>query len=203
MSVLSKKFLGVGLLAIFALCVTAFISSAQSALTADVSDVAKHPDRYVGKRVTVDWKVDRVYSPTVIGLEKNEKHLLVIAPDGFSEQMKKGEPFKGTGVVRKFDKAELAREYKNVHLGKAPLHKIKDVLILGTARSARVEQPQPVAPEQQAGGPTPAPVQEAQNNTTSNRTLPRTASPIQSIGLVGLLSLMFGVGIRALRRQNG
>src|SRR5215831_4940101 len=134
MSVFSKKFLGIGLLALFTLCTTAFISSAQSGQTADVSDVAKHPDQYVGKRVTVDWKVDRVYSPTVIGLEKNEKHLLVIAPNGFSEQMKKGEPFKGTGVVRNFDKAELARDYKNVDLGKAPLHKIKDVLILGTAR---------------------------------------------------------------------
>lgn len=205
MSLFGKKFLGVSLLALFALCATAFISFAQSAQTADVGDVAKHPDQYVGKRVTVDWKVDRVYSPTVIGLEKNEKHLLVIAPDGFSQRMKKGGPFKGTGVVRNFNKAELAREYKNVDLGKAPLHKFKDVLILGTARSAQVEQPQPVAPEQQAEAatPTPAPVQEAQNNNASNRTLPRTASPIQSIGLVGLLSLMLGVGIRALRRQNG
>jgi hypothetical protein len=203
MSLFAKKFLGISLLALFAVCITAFISSAQSGQAADVSDVAKHPDQYVGKRVTVDWKVDRVYSPTVIGLEKNEKHLLVIAPDGFSAHMKKGEPFKGTGVVRNFNKAELAREYKNVDLGKAPLDKIKDVLILGTARSARVEQPQPVAPEPQASAPTPAPVQEAQNNNPENRTLPRTASPIQAIGLVGLLSLMCGVGIRVLRRQNG
>jgi len=197
MSVSDKKFLRIGLLVLFALFTTAFIASAQSAQTADVSDVAKHPDQYAGKQVTVDWKVDHVYSPTVIGLEKNEEHLLVIAPDGFPGNMKKGDPFKGTGVVRNFDKAALAREYKNVDLGKAPLDKIKDVLILGTAKSAQLENPQPVTePDAQ-----PAPVQEAQNNNPS--ALPRTASPLPAIGLLGLLSLIAGLGARTLRRQNG
>jgi len=225
MSAFCKKFLGIGLLVLFALSATAFIASAQSGQTADVSDVAKHPDQYAGKQVTLNWKVDHVYSPTVIGLEKNEEHLLVIAPDGFPGKMKKGDAFKGTGVVRNFDKAALAREYKNVNLGKAPLHKIKDVLILGTVKSAQLEKPQPtviepeiqpVAPEEQAAAPapapalapepapapTPAPVEEAQNDNTP-KTLPRTASPIPAIGLLGLLLLMAGVGVRALRRQNG
>ena len=54
--------------------------SVASAQVVDVNDVVTHPNQYLGKEVTVQWKIDRVYSPTAIGLEKeNEHHLLVVA----------------------------------------------------------------------------------------------------------------------------
>src|SRR6185369_5531548 len=95
---------------------------AQVGQTVDVSDVAKNPQQYMGKEVTVEWKVDRVYSPNAIGLEKDEKHLLVIGVTpgalGDTSAMKKGDPFAATGVVRNFDRAGLERQYGTIDFGK-------------------------------------------------------------------------------------
>jgi hypothetical protein len=160
-------------------------SSVHSGQVADVADVAKHPDQYMGKDVTVEWKIDRVYSPTTIGLEKDEHHLLVVAvpPAVLSkDQMKKDDPFTATGKIRNFDRAQLEREYGSIDFGNTPLDKFKDkpVLVVTRGRSARLGQ-QPAA---------------------SPKALPRTASSLPALGLAGLLCVMLGFGIPLLRRSS-
>jgi hypothetical protein len=160
-------------------------SRVQPARTADVTDIINNPDQYDGKQVTVDWKLDRVYSPTTIGLEKDEKHMLVVSvgPGPFpAAQMKKNEPVTLTGTVRKFDPDALQREYGTMDFGKAPLNKVGAVLIIGSRQSARAEQPA------QPGAATPS-------------ALPRTASPLPLLGLAGLMFVVLGLGVPLLRRQ--
>ncbi|PWT77888.1 MAG: hypothetical protein C5B58_16065 [Acidobacteria bacterium] len=196
----THKPLHLALLVVTVLVLAGFTAFAQSgprsSRTTDVADVVLNPDQYVGKRVTVQWKIDRVYSPTAIGLEKNEHHLLVVSvpPATLSTgDMKKGEPFTATGIVENFDRAKFEREYGNLDYGKAPLDKFdnKPVLVVTGAKSAKLQKPQ-------------ASVSEPQNPSTAEpgpASLPRTASPLPALGFVGLLSLTLGLGLPLLRRQ--
>jgi hypothetical protein len=196
----NRKPLHLALLVVTLLILGGFTAFAQSGprsgRVADVSDVVVNPDQYVGKRVTVQWKIDRVYSPTAIGLEKNEHHLLVVSvpPATLSTgDMKKGEPFTATGIVQNFDRAKFEREYGKLDYGNAPLDKFdnKPVLVVTGGRSARLQKPQGAVAEQQSpsvAGKAPA-------------SLPRTASALPALGLAGLLCLMLGLGLPLLRRQ--
>jgi hypothetical protein len=170
----------------------------------------------MGKEVTVAWKVDRVYSPNAIGLEKDEKHLLVIAVKpgalGDTSAMKRGDPFTATGVVRNFDRTELERQYGTIDFGKSSLHDFdnKPAVVVGAHRAAQLEQPQTSTVEREKPSPvtesTPQTEQapqavapsEPKNESTE---LPRTASPLPLIGLVGFLALMAGLSVPLLRRQ--
>jgi hypothetical protein len=189
---------------------------AQVGQTADVSDVAKNPQQYMGKEVTVEWKVDRVYSPNAIGLEKDEKHLLVIGVTpgalGDTSAMKRGDPFMATGVVSNFDRAGLERQYGTIDFGKSSLHKFenKPVVVVGARQAARLEPPQtpPVEREKPSSvtkstpqteqAPQAAAPPEQKNESTA---LPRTASPVPLIGFIGFLALLAGLGVPLLRRQ--
>ena len=184
--------------------------------TADVSDVAKNPQQYMGKEVTVEWKVDRVYSPNAIGLEKDEKHLLVIGVTpgalGDTSAMKKGDPFSATGVVRNFDRAGLERQYGTIDFGKSSLHEFenKPVVVVGARHAAQLEHPQTPTVErekpssvtestpQSEQAPQPAAPSEQKSESAA---LPRTASPLPLIGFIGFLALLAGVSVPLLRRQ--
>lgn len=192
-------------------------SQVQSGETADVTDVILNPDNYAGKEVTVNWKIDHVYSPTTIGLEKDEKHLLVIKVGTgpfHAANMKQNEPVTFTGTVRKFDQEVLERDYGKMDFGNAPLKKISTVLIVGEPQSAKLEQPQvaepenPPAPEAAPAPPSqpeavapqaPAPVEQASKQPEA---LPRTASPLPMFGLAGMMFLVLGLSIPLLRRQK-
>jgi hypothetical protein len=189
-------------------------SQVQSGETADVTDVIRNPDNYAGKEVTVKWKIDHVYSPTTIGLEKDEKHLLVVkvGTGPFpAANMKQNEPVTFTGTVRKFDQEALERDYGKMDFGNAPLKKIHTVLIVGEPQSAKLEQPQVAEPENppapEAAPPAqpeavapeaPAPVEHASNQPEA---LPRTASPLPLFGFAGVMFLLLGLSIPLLRRQ--
>jgi hypothetical protein len=157
----------------------------------------------MGKKVTVQWKVDRVYSPSTIGLEKDERHLLVVSvPPGAlaSGEMKKGDPFTATGVIRNFDRSALEREYGTMDLGNAPLNKFenKPVLVVGGQKSAQLQPRQKSVVERQK--PSEA-ERSTQATAPSEQTLPRTASPLPAIALAGLLALIAGLSIPLLHRQ--
>jgi len=181
MSISACKSLLLSLVLLIALTVAgsgAFGQSSQnargSARVVDVSDVVTHPNQYVGKEVTVQWKIDRVYSPTAIALEKDEHHLLVIAPQSSAfpnGEMKKGEPVTLTGIVCNFDKAAFERQYGKLAFGDAPLGKFKNkpVLIVTGTQSASLEQPQePVAEVQ------PPAVEESTSSTEQQAAIPPT-----------------------------
>ena len=149
--------------------------SLASAQVVDVNDVVTHPNQYVGKEVTVQWKIDRVYSPTAIGLEKDEHHLLVVALPSASlsnGEMKKGEPVTLTGIVCNFDRAAFDRQYGKLNYGDAPLGKFKNkpVLIVTGAQSARLEE-QAQEPVAQVQPPT---VEESTSSTEQQAAIPPT-----------------------------
>ncbi len=146
-----------------------------SAKVVDVNDVVTHPNQYVGKEVTVQWKIDRVYSPTAIGLEKDEHHLLVVALPSASlsnGEMKKGEPVTLTGIVCNFDRDAFDRQYGKLNYGDAPLGKFKNkpVLIVTGAQSARLEE-QAQEPVAQVQPPT---VEESTSSTEQQAAIPPT-----------------------------
>ena len=165
-------------------------SHVQTGQTADVSDVVKHPGQYMGKQVTVQWKVDRVFSPSAIGLEKNEKHLLVVSVEqgGLPSGEKKGEPITATGMIRNFDQAQFEKDYGKIDFGNAPLAKFenKPVLVIGGHKTAKLEQP----------------TETTQPETTQEHALPRTASSLPGLGLAGLIALIVGLGVPRFRRQS-
>jgi len=169
---------------------------------ADVADIALNPDQYMGKRVTVQWKVDKVYSPTTIGLEKDEHHLLVVwvpPATASTANMKKGEPITATGTVENFDSAKFEREYGKLDFGNAPLDKFnnKPVLVVTGAKSTRLQNSQGAV----AGRQKPSTQEQTPSTESQPASLPRTASALPALGLVGLLSLMMGLALPLLRRQ--
>jgi hypothetical protein len=183
-------------------------SQVQSAQTTDVSDIAKNPDQYTGKKVTVDWKVDRVYGPNAIGLEKDEKHLLVLGATpgalGNTSAMKRGDPFTATGIVRNFDRAEFEREYGTMDLGKSSLHEFenKPVLVVGAHQAAELQQPEASTIEREKPSSVTEPAATASSSQTNESTkLPKTASPLPLIALVGILALIARLTLPLLRRQ--
>jgi len=190
-----------------ALAFSTFTSFAQTGRTADVSQIVKNPDQYIGKEVAVDWKIDRVYSPTTIGLEKDEKHLLVIfvSPGAAPANMKEGDPINVTGMVRDFDRDQFVQQYGNVDFGKAPLHSFdhKPVLVVGGSRTSNLgrsvvpntgERQKPAVREQESATTTT-------DQSTNNTALPRTASPLPLIGLVGLVAMVCAFSLPLFRRQ--
>jgi hypothetical protein len=185
-------------------------SRSASAQTADVSDIAKNPEQYTGKKVSVQWKVDKVYGPNAIGLEKDEKHLLVVGVTpgalGDTSTMKRGDPFTATGVVRNFDRAAFEHEYGNVDFGKSALHEFdnKPVLVVGARQAAELRQPQTstIEREKPSSNTQPSPTTEpSQAQVGENRTLPKTASPLPLIALVGVLALMAALTLPLLRHD--
>jgi hypothetical protein len=191
-------------------------SQSQVGQTADVSDIAKNPAQYMGKEVTVAWKVDRVYSPNAIGLEKDEKHVLVIGVTpgalGDTSTMKRGDPFTATGVVRNFDRTALERQYGTIDVGKSSLHDFdnKPAVVVGAHRAAQLEHPQTSTVKrekpssvtestpQTEQAPQAAAPSEPKNESAA---LPRTASPLPLIGFIGFLALMAGLSVPLFRRQ--
>jgi hypothetical protein len=196
LSLPNSKLVQTALFVLLALNLAAFTASAQKAShvpagqTADVSDVVKHPGQYMGKQVTVQWKVDRVFSPSAIGLEKNEKHLLVVSVEqgGLPSGEKKGEPITATGMIRNFDQAQFEKDYGKIDFGNAPLAKFenKPVLVIGGHKTAKLEQP----------------TETTQPETTQEHALPRTASSLPGLGLAGLIALIVGLGVPRFRRQS-
>jgi len=85
--------------------------------------------------------------------------------------------------------------------GRAAAHLLG--LLRGRAPAPEVTAPEPAPaapapePEQQPAAPSAAPVQEGQ----IAQQLPRSASPLPLAGLMGLLSIAAGAGVRMLRRR--
>ncbi|MBD1832437.1 hypothetical protein H6F61_06950 [Cyanobacteria bacterium FACHB-472] len=84
-------------------------------LTPEPGEVGEEPDKYFGQVVTVTSNVEKVISPNTFLLDDQEliggKELLVIGAVIAGDTIKKGEIVEVTGLVRKFVKAEIERDF--------------------------------------------------------------------------------------------
>jgi hypothetical protein len=93
-------------------------SSADSggAVSADLKDVSRHPDQYVGKRVTVEGEVTDVLGPHVFMVDARRFfHLwggmLVIVPEPFAAIVQRDAPIRVTGSVERVVLAEAKKKW--------------------------------------------------------------------------------------------
>ena len=82
-------------------------------VSASVDDISNHPDRFVGKAVTVVEDVARVLAPRIFTLDEETplgrgKDVMVVAPTG--AMVMEDQDVEVTGVVRRFDYTELQKE---------------------------------------------------------------------------------------------
>src|SRR5262245_26928854 len=141
--------------------------------------------------------------------------------------LQKGKLARVRGVVRQFDQAQLQSEFGDMpFLSSINVKAGEPVLVIGTEKLTRekpavVEEerievekvpeapaevaPEPVPAPEPAVEPAPEPQPEAQPETEPEtqpepETLPHTASPLDLIGLIGLLFTGVGIGTRGFRR---
>jgi len=181
-----------------------------------------HPEALVGQEVTLVGDVEKIHSSSAFVMEAKDQdtkdHILVISvgsdahPQG---ELKEGKPTTATGTIRTLDRAALERDYGPIDFGTTPFEKFdgKPVLIRGPLQTAQLqkEPERPTVTEPVAAAPEPAPTpapaaqpavpeQIASANTATE--LPRTATSLPAIGLVGLLSLLGGIGIQLFRQRE-
>jgi hypothetical protein len=91
-------------------------ADAGSAVSADLKDVSRHPDNYVGKRITVEGEVTDVLGPHVFMVDARRFfHLwggmLVIVPEPFAAIVQRDAPIRVTGSVERVVLAEAKKKW--------------------------------------------------------------------------------------------
>jgi len=82
----------------------------------DLDALEDHPEKFLGKTVTVDGEVDRVLGPHLFTIDERhwadpERELPVVVPEPFTALVKKGAPVTVTGTVQKVPIAQIEREH--------------------------------------------------------------------------------------------
>jgi hypothetical protein len=91
-------------------------AAANQGTTADISDVTRHPDKYLKKPVTVEGEVTDVLGPHLFVIDaKKLLHLwggmVVIVPEPFAAVIRRDGPVRVTGTVEKVVLAEAKRKW--------------------------------------------------------------------------------------------
>jgi len=181
-----QLFLAISALAMFALVVLLPVSA--QFVNPDLDDVLDNPQEYVGKTVTIEGEVDRVYSNSTFAIEDDadlfgEDHILVItvSPNATvsnldSDDMeatvgslKEGKLVRATGTIRMFDRTALETDFGTMALGDLPAEfdSSRPVLIIGAQeRAAAVITEEETEITEAAPLPVPEPTPEVEEMDT-------------------------------------
>jgi hypothetical protein len=194
------------------------INSGAAGETVKLDTLLDHKEQYIGKTVTTEGEMHRVFTDHVFTIEDDDfirdDDLLIISNVPVAEtvvplenSVEPGKDVRVTGFVHEYDRQKLECLYGPLHLESREGHSFTKgpVLIvekvqavnLETPPEPELEKPAPVAAEPE---PAPAPAPEAEPVAEEGRTLPATASGLPLTGLLGLLSLVTAYGVQYFRR---
>jgi hypothetical protein len=89
-------------------------STATSPVSIDLDELEDHPEKFIGKTVTVEGEVDRVLGPNLFTIDERdwvdaEREMPVVVPDPFSAIVHSDAPVRVTGTVQKVPIAQIER----------------------------------------------------------------------------------------------
>jgi hypothetical protein len=183
-------------------------------IAVSMKELENAPDDFYGKTVTVEGELHRTFTDKVFTIEDGgtfrDKDILVIstvpmeeAVVALDDELEEGEDVSVTAFVVPYDRGKLECAFGPLSLDSREGHSFtkNPVLIIDRTEpkaSQPVElhkpaftppdPPTPVDVEPPAPAPTPAPAP-APAPEFKEKTLPKTASPLPLLGLVGLLAL--------------
>ena len=180
---------------------TISMGSGETGQTVKLDDLIDHKEQYYGKIVTVKGEMHRIFTDQVFTIEDDDlikdDDVLVIsdvpraqAVVALEKSIDPGKDVRVTGFVHQYDRDKLECLYGPLHLESREGHSFtkSPVLIVQRVQAAASTQaPSQTAPEQRAAAEPQAAVPEG---------LPRTASGLPLIGLLGLAAVFTAVAIR-------
>jgi hypothetical protein len=186
------------------------MSLGETGQSVKLDDLIDKKDQYVGKIVTVEGEMHRIFSDNVFTIEDDDllrdDDVLIIsdvsrdkAVVALEESIDPGKNVRVTGYVHEYDKEKLECLYGPLQTESREGHSFtkSPVLIVQRVQMAEAAPPEE-APEQlalAAEPETPEPATE-EAITQEERALPRTASPMALVGLLGLVAVFSGWAIR-------
>jgi hypothetical protein len=80
----------------------------------DLDELETHPEKYVGKTVTVEGEVDRVLGPHLFTIDERnwkdlEREMPVVVPEPFAAIVRSDTPVRVTGTVQKIPIAQIEK----------------------------------------------------------------------------------------------
>ena len=192
--------------------------------TVKLDDLIDHQDEYLGKTITTEGEMHRVFNEHSFTIEDDDwlrdDDVLIItkgltreeAVTPMKDSIDPGHKVRVTGFVRAFDQAALECEFGPLDLESREGHSFtkSPVLIVQRVETAKLEappvieleKPEPAPIPEFVPAPPPAPIVEPlpESPAPPVKELPRTAGGLPMVELFGLLSLLASGGLRYLRR---
>jgi hypothetical protein len=210
---------------------TVRVSAGETGQTVKLDDLIDKPELYLGKVVTVDGEMHRIFTDRVFTIEDDDlirdDDVLIIsdvpreqAVNALEKSIEPGKNVRVTGYVQKYDRQELECLYGPLQVESREGHSFtkSPVLIVQRMQLAEAITPPAVAPEQRAVAAQPEPepvaalaerepapvVQNApEERAPAERApaeergaLPRTASGMPLVGLLGVASMLSAWAVR-------
>jgi len=178
------------------------MNAGQTGQTVKLDDLIDHKEQYYGKIVTVKGEMHRIFNDHVFTIEDDDlikdDDVLIIsdvpraqAVVALEKSIDPGKNVSVTGFVHKYDREELECLYGPLQLESREGHSFtkSPVLIVQKVQpaSTQAQAPSPTTPERVAVAEPQAPAPEA---------LPRTASSLPLLGLLGLVAVLAACAIR-------
>jgi hypothetical protein len=94
----------------------------------DLDELEQHPEKFLGKTVTVEGEVDRVLGPNLFTIDERDwvdadREMAVVVPEPFAAIVKSDVPVRVTGTVEKVPIAKIAHGVFNDQKIKAEIEK--------------------------------------------------------------------------------
>ena len=94
----------------------------------DLDELENHPEKFLGKTVTVEGEVDRVLGPNLFTIDERDwvdadREMAVVVPEPFAAVVKTDVPVRVTGTVEKMPIAKIAHGLFNDQKIKAEIEK--------------------------------------------------------------------------------
>jgi hypothetical protein len=196
------------------------MSGGQTGQTVKLDDLIDKKEEYYGKVVTVDGEMHRIFTDRVFTIEDDDflrdDDVLIIsdvpreqAVVALEDSIDPGKNVRVTGFAHKFDRQELECLYGPLQVESREGHSFEKspVLIVQRVQVAEAEAPSEIVPERLAAAeleaeavaeaePEQAPAPAEGAPAEDARALPKTASGMPLVGLLGLASVLTAWAIR-------
>jgi hypothetical protein len=188
------------------------MNAGETGQTVKLDDLIDKKEQYIGKIVTVDGEMHRIFTDRVFTIEDDDllrdDDVLVIsdvpraqAVVALEQSIDPGKNVRVTGFVHEYNPEKLECLYGPLQTESREGHSFtkSPVLIVQRVQVAEAEAPSETAPEQlalAAEPETPAPATEGAL-AQEERALPQTAGGTALLGILGLFAVLTACAIRA------
>ena len=178
-----------------------------------LDDLIDHKDQYIGKTVTVEGEMHRIFSDHVFTIEDDDllkdDDVLIIsdvpraqAVVALEKSIEPGKNVRVTGYVHPYDKAKLECLYGPLQTESRDGHSFTKAPVLivqglqASAPTAGAAPPPPAPAATATSQPAPQRLETAQPEGGAPAALPQTASDLPFVGLIGIVLVLTALAIR-------